>query len=348
MAQRGLRIQWASSYYQYGRDHAVRIRITAVASCDMPTHVFAYRCLPTNPETGAAAATFSHVCSPVDLAEYPEDAPVPGASPQWFRATFVDILVRSTAEAANFLALVREDLRALKAALDRIDTLIPGGTEEIDALACEAPEESSDSNPSSSQPSVSEGPLLAITAVGSHATNVGAGVAWTHTGAGAGSPLDDASLSSVVLRRGQASQALVIQGFDFSELPAAAVIAGISITVKLRDAGSSLSSQAPESAEVCALVPVRPEMPGPVVLRVMSLHAPSLGALTNAADTTEIPVDFTELTAGGDDVLWGSTDWSAAVIKSGEFGAMLVVGTALATIEAVADVDGAEITIYYR
>jgi hypothetical protein len=130
MTTRTLRYRWTSSYYRAGRDDAVRLRIAIVEAVGMTDHVFAYRLLPVNPQTAEAAGTFSHVCSPVDLEEYPAQAPVPGSSPEWFRLPFVDVLVRSTAEAYEFLQFVRTDLARLRDTLMRTDILLPGGEEE--------------------------------------------------------------------------------------------------------------------------------------------------------------------------------------------------------------------------
>lgn len=350
MANRSIEYKWASSYYRVGRDDAVRVRFDVLNACNMPAEVFAYRMLPVDPSNGQSAATYDHTCSPVDLVEYPANEPVPGESPEWFRLSYVDVLVRSTAEAVAFVNRVRRDLSSLKASLDRTDTLMPGIVEMIGDAVCDSSSSSSSSSESSSDSSSeSLGELLSLAAIGTYATSVGPGIAWTATGSGAGSPVDDANVSTVTLRKGQASQTLVVQGFDFSDLPADATIYGIEVSVWLRETlGGSLSSNS-DSAGGCDLPQELPAEPGPPVLRFLALHQPALGPTENKATGEVIDnTDFAAAVGGGDDDLWDVTGWTAALVKSGEFGVMLNIGVALGNPLAAAAVNGAEITIYYR
>lgn len=109
-----------------GRDDGIRIRLDVEEPTGITPKLFAYRLLPLNANTGESLGHFSHVCSPVDIAEYPEDAPGVDDSPPWFRLEFVDVLVRSWAEADNFKASVLSDLRRLKTTIARVQTLLPG------------------------------------------------------------------------------------------------------------------------------------------------------------------------------------------------------------------------------
>jgi hypothetical protein len=124
---RGLLVSWACSHYVLGKHDGVRIRIVVVSARLMPLKVFAYRMLPKSPQTGAKEGYFSHVCSPPDIADYPEDGPVPPNRPEWFRLDYVDIMVRSMTEAEDFLEVVESDLRRLKRTYDTMDVLVPGG-----------------------------------------------------------------------------------------------------------------------------------------------------------------------------------------------------------------------------
>lgn len=125
---RGISISWVTSPYRHGLDDGIRVRITVVCSTNVPRKVFAYRTLPRNPRTNEEVGYFDHVCTPADLEDYPEDAPLPGHRPKWFRLDYVDVLLRSYAEVEAFIDDVRTDLDRLVATLDRMDQLTPGGT----------------------------------------------------------------------------------------------------------------------------------------------------------------------------------------------------------------------------
>ena len=121
---RSLKIRYASSHYTFGRHDGIRIRIEVVCASGVCPGVFAYRMLPVDPH-GNNEGHFSHIVSPVDLVEMPKDSPCPGASPEWFRLSFVDVLVRSVEEAKNFLDVVKCDLKRLMDTLCTMDEVMP-------------------------------------------------------------------------------------------------------------------------------------------------------------------------------------------------------------------------------
>lgn len=131
MARR-IRLTWSQSYYKVNTVDGIRIRIEAVDAEEMPDKIFAYLLHPTNPATLAQAAGFDHVCSPVDLEEYPEDQPIANVRPTWFRLNYVDVLLRSQAELDQYLADIIADVKALKKTLDIMDTVTPLGEVWID------------------------------------------------------------------------------------------------------------------------------------------------------------------------------------------------------------------------
>lgn len=124
---RRLQLVWAVSRYNYHNTDGIRVRITAQNPEQMSDKVFAYLLLPMKPGAGERVGEFSHVCSPVDLEEYPEDEPIPGHRPEWFRLNYVDVLLRSRTEVHEFIKEVCNDVQRLKATLDLMDTLLPGG-----------------------------------------------------------------------------------------------------------------------------------------------------------------------------------------------------------------------------
>jgi hypothetical protein len=125
---RRIQLTWSvSRYYFHGTD-GVRVRIEAAEAALMPDKVFAYLLLPMKPAAGEREGAFSHICSPTDLAEYPEDDPLPGVRPEFFRLNYVDVQLRSRSEAKAFIQDVCDDVQRLKNTLDLMDTLQTGGS----------------------------------------------------------------------------------------------------------------------------------------------------------------------------------------------------------------------------
>ena len=124
---RRVQLTWAVSSYKYQDTDGVRVRLEANNAENMPNKIFAYLLLPMQPGAGVREGAFSHVCSPTDLAEYPEDDPIPGHRPEWFRLNYIDVHVRSRSEAKALIQDVANDVAHLKATLDTMDTLFPGG-----------------------------------------------------------------------------------------------------------------------------------------------------------------------------------------------------------------------------
>ena len=120
---RRLEVQYAVSRYQSNVIDGQRVRVDVVFAEGMPSKVFAYNVEPLSPMTGSERAQFSHVCSPTDLEEFPENTPLSGRLPEWFRLDYVDIVVGNSEIAQNFIEILLEDLRALRATLIRMDTL---------------------------------------------------------------------------------------------------------------------------------------------------------------------------------------------------------------------------------
>lgn len=352
MAARGIKISWAASHYKYGVDDGVRVRFDVICADEMTTKVFAYRMLPLSPTTGTALGHFSHVCSPPDVAAYPEDEPAPASAPEWFRLSYVDIIVRSVTEAEDFIAIVREDIQRLKDTYDKMDTIFPTG-EELFGEECEEPLPlSSGSLSSSDSSSLSIGGLQSLTTVGTNEQSVGFGVPWVDIGTGAGSPVEDSdslgmNRSRVELLAGQASQVLLVQGFDFSEIPDNAIVEGLHTRTILREdkpgaSGSSSSSSSSASSQGAETL-YRP------MLTFMALQHPELGLGDNKA--LDDPIDgpeWQEMLHGGSADLWGFPEMSGLDLKRGSFGLSLVAALADRPVNAAVEVNGVELTAYFR
>jgi hypothetical protein len=354
---RGIRYSYAMSRYRVNRDDAIRVRFDIIRACEMASKVFAYRMLPLSPRTSETVGTYSHVCSPVDLEEYPEDAPLADQSPEWFRLSYVDVLVRSREEAESFINVIKADINSLYETLNRIDDLEPG-TETLLGQDCPTESSSSDSSESSDSSSESLGAVMELSAMSSFTRSLSTGEAWENTGTGAAgevssSDSDSANFARVQLASGQSSQVLSLQGFDFSDLPDAATVVGIQAKVWLRNVyGGSSSSISIGGEDVLGTCPpLTPLLPGgqdPPLLSFLALYQPGLGVSGNEATDDSIASDqFETMTFGGDTFLWGLT-WTAAALKQGEFGVNLIVRTLFTTSRAAVEVDGAEVTVYYR
>jgi len=343
---RSLKLQWATSHYVYGVDDGVRVRFDVVCAGDLSSKIFAYRMFPRD-RNGNEEGRFSHICSAPDLENFPEDGPTPGDSPAWFRLSYVDVLVYSVAEAENFIALVREDARRLIAVLKTMDTLFTDGTEVIGA-DCD-PASSSSSSSLSSTNSASLGSLAFLTVVGTHEQSVGAGTPWRNLGDGAGSPVgasDSLGLnrSQVELSTGEASQVLLVQGFNVTALANDAIIEGIVARLVLRDItdgsiASSVSSTS-SSSDIAATCPR---------LTFLTLQHPARGLGTNmAGDDCIAGPEWGTLTYGNDSDLWGFPALTGEELKDGAFGLGLVVNNGFNTDHSIVEIDGVELDIYYR
>lgn len=139
---RRVRLTWSVSRYNYHATDGIRVRIEANDGYLMPEKIFAYMMLPLKPGENEPVGAFDHVCSPVDIEEYPEDEPIPGHRPAWFRLNYVDVLLRSRTEVYEFIREVCDDVQRLKTTLDLTDTLLPGGELWVGG---EPPEEASES-----------------------------------------------------------------------------------------------------------------------------------------------------------------------------------------------------------
>jgi hypothetical protein len=134
---RNVHLTWSVSRYFMNSIDGIRVRIEADDSNLMPTKIFAYQLMPVRPGELEGVGAFDHVCSSVDLEEYPEDAPLVNSRPQWFRMDYVDVLLRSREEVREFIKSVVEDVQILKNTLDVTEDIVSAGDLWIGA----APEE---------------------------------------------------------------------------------------------------------------------------------------------------------------------------------------------------------------
>ena len=127
VSERNIHVQWSVSRYFMNDIDGIRVRIETPEANLMPTKIFAYQMLPVRPGADEQLATFDHVCSSVDLEEYPEDEAAPNSRPAWLRTNYVDVFLRSREEVRAFVNTVLEDIQILKNTLDIADELVEDG-----------------------------------------------------------------------------------------------------------------------------------------------------------------------------------------------------------------------------
>lgn len=123
---RGLRLirYDAGDDVNYLHFSAYRIRVEAVDPVNMDPRIFLYRRNPPDPLRGNTVRdVFFTVCSPVDLEEYPPEAPDPAKQYPFFRRSWVELDFRTTQDAEEFWRIVRSETSVLLAALDRLERL---------------------------------------------------------------------------------------------------------------------------------------------------------------------------------------------------------------------------------
>ncbi len=125
MADHRVKLVPSISAYTDDRLSGTRLKVVVSESVNMDREIFAYRAIPLQPgdPNDPQTAVFSHICSPVDLEEFPIGAPRPDAVPAWFRLDTVDVLFRSRGQAIRAWDSIREVAENLGLSLTRQDAL---------------------------------------------------------------------------------------------------------------------------------------------------------------------------------------------------------------------------------
>ena len=101
-----------------------RIRVEVIdVSGGIDGRIFLFRRNPISPYTHTYSDSYMCVCSPVDLADYPSDAPDPMKPYPFFRMASVEADLRSMADLDRFWTLVKSDVCLLTRSLDLADNL---------------------------------------------------------------------------------------------------------------------------------------------------------------------------------------------------------------------------------
>lgn len=298
--------------------YGVRVKMEVIEAAGVDREIFVYHKRPLDPTQGTFIGDFDHICSPTDFGNYPVDNLATEVDrshlPEFYRSAFVDLLLDSIQAADEFERVVWEDIYLLKRNVDRLSRL----TTPVIAIAGNAPTIANvpvDFPGPPPLPTPTYGSTDTTVALSTIARNIPATnlTSWNETS------------QNISLTRGQNSTFLVLQGFDFTEVPANALLVGL--TVALNVASSP-----------------------PGKLEWLKLHLPTGPAGDNLAATAPVPgmSDPTlnySLSLGGAANLLGSGA-TVADIKRGEFGLILLAEAAYGDTQLT--VTGASITAHWK
>lgn len=93
-----------------------------VVGLDISPKVFAIEVLPSSADKLAPQVRFSHVCSPAELAEFPED--VPGDC-CYFRVSEIEMLFDTPAFVEHVMKNMRHDINKLVNEYNELKTAVP-------------------------------------------------------------------------------------------------------------------------------------------------------------------------------------------------------------------------------
>jgi len=106
----------------YDGQHRLEVEITTVSGELSTTALFLMHQIP-NWYGATSVAQPLGVCSALDIANYPENAPLANANPPYFRAATIDLLLDSTATVASVVASITAALDRLRLSVDRLASL---------------------------------------------------------------------------------------------------------------------------------------------------------------------------------------------------------------------------------
>jgi hypothetical protein len=105
---------------------AYRLRVVVAAATDISTKIFVFRTkVDSNTDQGFNSTndSFVSVADPVDLEQYPEDAPDLDNNMPYYRLDEVTLDFRSVGELEDVKALIETDINSLVASMKSLETL---------------------------------------------------------------------------------------------------------------------------------------------------------------------------------------------------------------------------------
>lgn len=108
-----------------------KVTLTVDAASGISDKLFVFQEIPADPIT-EETSMFSHIASPADLEEYPEDTVTPGSGMTFYRANTVTLLLRKFELLEESVRIIKSDIQLLVTRLNRLDELVELETVLID------------------------------------------------------------------------------------------------------------------------------------------------------------------------------------------------------------------------
>lgn len=123
---RGLYLRrYAQTPYTSQSITGFRFKVVAYGANLMPNTIFRYAREALNARDGTYRLAFDGVCSPSDLEEFPEEAPIVGVFPEFCRLDYVDLVFRSQSLAEDAWNIILEEVSNLVKTLNTMDVIKP-------------------------------------------------------------------------------------------------------------------------------------------------------------------------------------------------------------------------------
>jgi hypothetical protein len=102
-----------------------RFKVVVYGANLMPNTIFRYAREALNARDGTYRLAFDGVCSPSDLEDFPEEAPIVGIFPEFCRLDYVDLVFRSQSLAEDTWNIIIEETSNLVKTLNTMDVIKP-------------------------------------------------------------------------------------------------------------------------------------------------------------------------------------------------------------------------------
>jgi hypothetical protein len=118
--------RFSQTHYTNNYIDGFRFKVVAYGANNMPNSIFRYAREALNAREGSHRLAFDGVCSPSDLEEFPEEAPIVGIFPEFCRLDYADLVFRSQATAEEAWTILVEEVGSLVRTLDTMDVMQAG------------------------------------------------------------------------------------------------------------------------------------------------------------------------------------------------------------------------------
>lgn len=123
--------RYAQTKYNNEAIEGFRFKAVAYGGNDMPNKIFRYGREALNAREGSYRLAFDGVCSPSDLEEFPEDAPLVNSYPEFCRLDYIDLVFRTQEEAEETWTVLVSEISNLVNTLNAMDGITAETTLKI-------------------------------------------------------------------------------------------------------------------------------------------------------------------------------------------------------------------------